>query len=292
MVQVQIPADSYNGEIYIYSMAWSPDSRLLLVDGQSGAIVRRYTANTALSHSNTAAHSLYLRALLPTSGISGFVSVAWSPDQRFLAVSLASNIARLEVLHAQTGTPAFDLPVSTSVLPTELAWSPDSQYLASFSNVGYGQTLPQTSVQVWQVVTRRPVFQHAGIDAPDGVMAWLPGSLDLAFFVSDERQLAGLSVWDIARDQQIRRYALSCQNPLVWLPDGRAFACIQQNNVLLIDAASGRTASIHDAKGIVSALACSPDGMYLASGEGGETAFGPTGHKHPGNPSTVTVWVA
>lgn len=300
MVQVQVPADSENGEIYVYNMAWSSDGQilaiaarqhLLLVDGRSGAIMHSFSANTALSPGSTAAQGPYLSARLPASGIAGFVSVAWSPDHRFLAVSLANGTAHLEVLHAQTGTLAFDLPISTFILPTELAWSPDSQYLASFSNAGYGPTVFQTNVQVWQVTTHRSVFEHAGLGAPDGTIAWLPGSLNLAFFVSHEHQ-AGLSVWDIARAQQIKFYAIPCHNPLVWLPDGRTFACVEQNNVRLVDATSGHTVFIHHGAEMVSALACSPDGMYLASADAGGTNGVPPGVKQPVSPGTVTVWVA
>jgi WD40 repeat protein len=180
LIQVPVPADPSNGLVYVYRMAWSPKSQmlaiaarqnLLLVDGQSGAIVHSYSANatTAL----TTLGGPYLSALLPASGISGFLSVGWSSDGRFLAVSLANGSGSVEVLDAQTGRRAFDLPTLANALPTEFAWSPDGQYLAAYSNAGFGETSP-IAVWAWKISTRQIVFQHNSGPAASGNIAWQP----------------------------------------------------------------------------------------------------------------------
>ncbi|MGH2508893.1 MAG: WD40 repeat domain-containing protein, partial [Ktedonobacteraceae bacterium] len=54
LVHVQVPPASVNGEVYVYSLAWSPNSQLLalaardnllIVNGQTGAIVHQYGMN-------------------------------------------------------------------------------------------------------------------------------------------------------------------------------------------------------------------------------------------------------
>jgi WD40 repeat protein len=297
-VQVQVPADPTNGSVYVYRLAWSPNSQmlaiaarqnLLVVDGQSGAIVHSYSANARTTL--TTLNGPYLSALLPASGISGFLSLGWSPDGRFLAVSLASGAGRVEVLDAQTGERVFDLPTLANAIPTEFAWSSDGQYLAAYSNAGFGETSPM-AVWAWKLSTLQIVFQHPSSTAASENITWQPGSHNLAFFTNENTQVE-LGVWNVASGQQVRHYEANCSGPLAWSPNAKELACVQGQDALLIDATSGKPVYTYQGKDPISALAWSPDGQYVATGEGGITtpeANGPS--QPPASSGVVVVWTA
>lgn len=301
LVQVHVPADPTNGSVYIYGMAWSPNSQvlaiaarqnLLLVDGQSGAIVHSYSANATTARGITTPGGPYLSTLLPASGISGFLSVGWSPDGRFLAVSLANGAASVEVLNAQNGARAFTLPTLANAIPTELAWSPDGQYLAAYSNAGIG-VAPPIAVWAWKISTRQIVFQHdTTTGSASGNLAWQPGTHNLAFLASGNNQ-AGTGIWNAASGRQVGNYAVNCLNSLAWSPNGKELACAQGSSVILIDATSGKPVYTYQGKDTVSALAWSPNGKYIASGEGGRVVPGASDQNPPQtNPGVAEVWIA
>ncbi len=302
LVKVHVPTDPNNGLVYVYDMAWAPNSqmlaiaarqKLLLVDGQSGAIVHSYSANALAAHGTSTPSSPYLSMLLPTSGIAGFLSVGWSPDGRYLAVALANGSASIEILNAQTGARIYSLPTLSNTVPTEFAWSSDGQYLAAFSNAGFGETSP-IAVWAWNISTRQIVFQHESTSSGGGNLAWQPRSHNLAFIASGNRQNPALSLWNVTTGQQVSRYKTKCQSALAWSPNGKELACSQGNSVLLIDAASGTAVYTHQGKALVSALAWSPDGTYIASGEGGSNLSPWSANQNQSltNSGIVRIWVA
>ena len=309
-VSVPIPPDPVNGDIYVTGLAWSPDNQfiaiaarahLLIASGQTGAIVHSYNANASTANISSVTGGSYLSSLLPASGLSGFLSAAWSPDSRFLAVSLGkgpdtNGSVTNEILNAQTGAQVFELSSPGTNIPTTLAWSSDGQYLAAFSNAFYG---PEGSIiaWVWKISTRQIVFQQNTAGTANNAIAWQPGSHNLALFVSASNQTVALEIWNVEKNQRVQRYQTSGTNPLIWSPDGKTLAYSDGGHVILIDANSGKQIYVYHGKThLVGALAWSPDGKYIASCEGVgisgsllQTQPQPTPISEP---EVVNVWVA
>lgn len=106
-------------------------------------------------------------------------------------------------------------------------------------------------------------------------IAWLPGSHTLAFFARGARQQLEPGAWNVVSGQQVRLYQVNSQHPLAASPDRQAFACVREDSVVLIDAASWEPLYLYHGKGAASALAWSPGGRYLASGGGGRMTLDP-----------------
>ncbi|MDQ2714823.1 MAG: hypothetical protein M3Z08_07955, partial [Chloroflexota bacterium] len=102
----------------IANVAWSPNSQLvalttytqiMLVDGRTGIVKHIYSAATARIDSS--ASGPYLSLLIPTSGGVGYGAVSWSPDGRFLAVSVSTGPGgTVQILNVRTGVVAYTLP--------------------------------------------------------------------------------------------------------------------------------------------------------------------------------------
>lgn len=113
----------------VLSVSWSADSTRLAVGDQNGNVV----IWDALAGKQLYTHSV---------GKGGYVwPLAWSPDGRSIASTSSAEQNKVEVWDAETGnTRVFYEGHLAGV--NSIAWSSDSQYIASGSD--------DTTVQVWQ----------------------------------------------------------------------------------------------------------------------------------------------
>lgn len=287
-VTVQLP-----GGALPYALAWSPNSQLVAIgtsmsvviaNGQSGAVIRTYPVNTSASVINGTSGP-YLSTLLPASGGLGVRGLAWSPDGRFLAVSISAGpTGSIEVLNAQTGAQAYTLPLTGNFVAAALAWSFDGKYIAAnvFNTEPGTQTVPadeQKMIWAWKVSSRQVVFKHTGGNGTGDPLAWQPGTDNLAFVTWVPKKGGGMTsspgIWDVATNTQVKQYPVAAFGPVAWSPDGKYLAYGGYMNqgtasvVGILDVKSGE--QIYTYKQMhnnVGALAWSPNGKYIASGEG------------------------
>jgi glucose repression regulatory protein TUP1 len=106
----------------VFSVAWSGDGTVLAVGELGGIITLWNTANWSIKQQFT------LSAEDSGRDIPNVVSLAWSPDQRFIASEglLASGLAaHMDVWDVATGTSVY-----SDIMRGNLVWSEAGQYLA------------------------------------------------------------------------------------------------------------------------------------------------------------------
>lgn len=295
----QVTVSLPSGVFAAYALAWSPKSQLLaigtnasllLVNGQTGAVVKSYPVNTVAETRSPVGSSTLLSAQMPASGGNGVSGLAWSHDGSSLAVIISDGpTSKIQVLNPQTGTVDYTLPVTGNKSPdVTVSWSADDKYVAAgVSNEETGPGPVTTSsnhqemVWVWNTATKQVVFQHTG-STSYGSLAWSPNSDTLAFSVTQTKvslPYTLLTLWNAATNQ-VTSYQDSTTGPLAWSPDGKyiVFAgtthlsdsiAPQAPLVSIIDASTGKLVYEYTQMDKqVSTLAWSPDGHYIVSGEG------------------------
>lgn len=282
-----------------YALAWSPNSQLvavgtnagiLIVNGQTGAIVHTYPVSTIANTLPSAGSGTLLSAHMPASGGMGVRGLAWSHDGSSLAVAISDGpTGRIQVLNPQTGAVDYTLPVTGNYVPVVISWSADGKYMAAGvfnTEAGAGPGQPpvpadqQNEIRVWNTATKQVVFQHTGGSNSNSV-AWSPKSDTLAFGALQgntfpEQML--LTLWN-ASTSQLTTYQDRASGPLAWSPDGKyiAFAGTPLSDsvepstslVSVIDASTSKL--VYEYKqmdGQVATIAWSPNGKYIVSGEG------------------------
>ncbi|HEU5367025.1 MAG TPA: WD40 repeat domain-containing protein [Ktedonobacterales bacterium] len=242
-------------------LAWSSDSTRLL--------------STGPDHTAQVWETMTGRTLLKFGGEQSYPirRVAWSPDERQVAAGNYTIMYVWDVTSEAHLSASWKPPAGVDAL----AWSPNGRYLAIAS---------YKTVCVWEVATQRQVLAYQGHSEWVQAVIWSPDSRRVASAGFD----LVVRIWEATTGQTEYIYQghrdfwqryFSVQAPNV---PAQASHAPSTDFSALSWALTGRQNSIRPQDPIlppscVSALAWSPDGQYIASGDSGET----TG-------ATVHVW--
>jgi WD40 repeat protein len=288
--RVRVLADSKDE---LQSIAWSPDGRLIaaggrdlvvhLWDARSGRQVRALSGHASLIEivafspdsrrlitggSDKAAFIWDLEsgsvAQKLFNGEGAIRAAAWSPDGRRFAVTVRDrNEGTIKVVDAGSYE-----TLSTFVAHAQsikyLAWSPDSQKLASASN--------DRVVKVWEPISGKALLTLRGHTDMVQSVSWSPDGTRLVTASQD----ATVIVWDALSGAAMMTFRghLHAVQDVAWSPDGSRIASASQDGTVKVwNAADGSQDPVLTGhSGEVHGVAFSPDGMRLCSVSSDTTA--------------------
>ncbi len=223
----------------IYSIAWSPDGKMLVSTGYKQLILWDARINTELA---------------TLEGHRSFVwGVAWAPDGKTFASASRDGTVRIWDAVSYQELTVLDAGEAFCV-----AWSPNGQQLVSGTTSG--------RVTIWNLGSGETSQNWRGNTLIISVV-WSPDGATIAAGQWDGRIL----LWDVKTGQQlptlIGTEARSDVNGLAWSPDGRVLASAHQDGkIRLWDVENSillRTIESHG--GWERGITWSPDGRMLAS---------------------------
>lgn len=188
--------------------------------------------------------------------------IAWSPDSAQIASG--GNDGLVTVWDVTKRVPLQLLRGHKGII-WGVSWSRDGRWLVSCSE--------DNTIRIWNAVkgTSEPVLKDAAlVDAQLFATAWCPDSERLA--VASHR--VGVLLYDM-HTQTLQRIGRSDVPPrtrrVEWSPDGKYLASAREAGFILIWNMSDYSlhATLEGHRGMVAALAWSPDGTRLASGSWG-----------------------
>lgn len=148
--------------------------------------------------------------------------VKWSPDGKYLAVTTSDRIVQVWEMGKNQPTYTYHDPYDTDIF--SIAWSPDSQWIASTS---YGSH----KVEVWNALTgslRQEYTRHT-----DAVtcLAWSPDGKKIvsgSSYRDDNGSIVGgeVQIWDVNTAQTLYTYHDNSHPVLAvaWSPNGKLIA--------------------------------------------------------------------
>jgi WD40 repeat protein len=293
-VTIQMPGGTSE---WPWSLDWSHSSQqvaiatnqhVLIVNGQTGHILRSYASNTstigAIPNTSAIAGRSYLTSQMPASGGFGYRATAWSPDSHFMASALSFGInGEIQVWNPQTGTLSFTLNVSNNTYNFgALSWSSDGQYIAAsaWNTQGVDPTQPNNMIVVWNVSTHQIVFQHQdSMSSSTAPVVWQSHTHNITYggnITSGGNMIIALKTWNITTGRQIKQDIGVGTGGLAYSPDGKYLAYSGYiegkpiSAVIIMDVATGKQVYAYKSlkkKNNTSLVAWSPDGKYIVSDE-------------------------
>ena len=231
----------------VHALAFTPDGDRLVSAGKDGTV----------------------RVWQPPFEVREFIehdgpvqALAVSADGRTIASGGADRVVCLWDL--ETGQALYSLPPQPLPI-TGLAFVPNDQTLAVACGERLGMARAARSLILWDVVRRRPkeppFREMQGVHA----VAGLPSHRTLAW-VKDNREVG---LWDTTGAKLVRMSLKAASRSLALAPDGAGLAVASDWKVHLYEGRAEKEQpklTLGGHKGIVGAVAYSPDGRTLASG--------------------------
>ena len=146
---------------------------------------------------------------------------------------------------------------------TGVAWSPDSQHIASTSF--------DNTVQVWNALNGDVPFTYSGHTDSALAVAWSPDGKRIASGSADKT----VQVWDAANGRNVFAYKGHTGSvvAVAWSPNGKHIASASTDKTVQVwDAVSGSLIfTYHGHTDVLTAVAWSPDGTRIVSGSKDKT---------------------
>jgi WD40 repeat protein len=189
------------------------------------------------------------------AGAGPAVTVAWSPDGKYLACGFWGEHHTVELLESSRDNV---LLTYTSHIASvwKAVWSYDGKYIASGSD--------DQTVRVWDAMSGKDLYVYnyrAGVYA----VAWSPKEMRIAAGGTDRK----VQVWNAKDGGNLVTYSGHGDNvrTVAWSPDGKRIASAGQDKTVHIwDASSGERLFIYRGhSGSVGGVSWSPGGTLIAS---------------------------
>jgi eukaryotic-like serine/threonine-protein kinase len=272
---------TYHGHpVGVNKIAWSRDSQQIvssanniqLWDATTGKLERIYSAGRA----------------------PGIEAMAWSPDNRYIAASMYTQLSLLET---STGKNVFSIyPAPGTDSGNAVAWSPDSQMIASFTK---DLSAPMPTIKIWNAMTGVIRMTYKGHTADVISIAWSPDGKWIASSQGFFDTKGEVHIWEAATGRLQLIYPGHPEQVIAvaWSPDGKSIASAgsltgfmtntnpNRNTIQVWRPDSTKPLVIyHGHAGPVASLAWSPDSKFLVSSCGADSAMGKS--------ASILVWEA
>lgn len=225
----------------VYDLAWSPDGSQIAVAENT---------KTRIWDANNAQVVLEYEEQFPVAQ-----AIAWSPDGLMIAgASYSDGLHIWSTLNADlvSKNAARDL--------YDLAWNPDSNQVVT----GGG-----AAIEIWDVSTANLLVQWFGHGHEVITVAWSPDGSKIATGSLDNT----VKIWDAFTQQELFTFSEHTRQILSisWSPDNTKIASAGiDGSIRIEDVISGETIQVIQAHAVISSVAFSPEGSFLAyGGEGG-----------------------
>lgn len=229
------------------AMAWSPDSRYLLISDPTGKVSIWDTTNNAQT---LALDDLHITVQ----------AAAWSPDGRYVATG--DDHSQITVWDSTSGEMLFQVNQDGPVHDVE--WSPDGSLIAGMS----ASQLNIWDAQSGELFGTYPVDQHTGTS-----LSWQPQHNDMLIYGT----FGDPHLFQLNWNADTRQFSLIGQitvrgasagvNDVQWSPDGRYIAsAYNDRTVVIVDASSGALVQrLNGHRASIYSFSWSPDSHFIAS---------------------------
>lgn len=236
----------------VFSVAYSPDGRLLATSGYDGTVCVWRTADG----------KEVFRILTPRTAVHGAPDIEFSPDGKLLGVGRGGDIS-VGLWDTTTGKARTSLSTANGENASAIAFSPDGNALAAICWIQKGRDR-QIRIRMWNLKKGNEVKGFASPDGRSWSIAFAPDSKSMVV-----GQEGAICVCDAASGRKVHTLQRSNSHYAVvaFSADGTIASAAQDEKVIrLWDAATGREKRVlRGHTEMISSLHFSRDGKRLIS---------------------------